>query len=224
MKTDAKTPTCTSPSTVITSSTNSTGMITTNPKDVAKLFHSLFCVEPPPPTEQEVLSFMLSQISEEACSTPQRSTQHISTVMATLEELYYGALKEVPTVFGGVEVICLPAGGYHGEVVYSMGGTPYTISQLPHPHFERRGDDLVCTQKIHDTCKHVSGRVISFPSPPPTSPLLLRGEGMPRRYSPMRRGDMLVVFDTDRKRSASDVDDSQECQVKRGRRQLLLKA
>ena len=146
----------------------------------------------------------------------------------TLEEIAKGTSRSVKVGEGPsartVE-IKIPAGVREGSRVRAPGegaGTPdgprgdlyLRVRTRPHPHFERKGDDLETKVSVPLTTAVLGGeaQVPTLEGPvgikvPPGSPagrtFRLRGKGLPRLDAP-GRGDILAALNVELPRDLSD--------------------
>lgn len=145
-----------------------------------------------------------------------------ATVDLTLEEVVRGTTRSVKLGEGDgartVEVK-IPPGIRDGSRVRAAGegaGRPggprgdlfLRVRLLPHPHFERKGDDLHTTVTVPFTTAVLGGeaQVPTLEGPvgikvPPGSRVgrtfRLRGKGLPRLESPGERGDLMATLAVD---------------------------
>jgi curved DNA-binding protein len=94
--------------------------------------------------------------------------------------------------------------GAPGEAGGPPGDLYLRVTVLPHPRFERRGDDLYLTVQVplttmvlggEITVPALDGQTLTVTVPPETPngrTLRLRGQGMPRLRRPGERGDLYV--------------------------------
>jgi len=144
-----------------------------------------------------------------------RGQDYEQTVEITLEEAYHGTTRILQRDGQRLEVK-IPPGVKAGSRVRvagqggpGVGGGPHgdlylRIKVLPHPDFERKGDDLYRDVDV-DLYTAVLGGEVRVPTldgevmltiPPGTSGgrvFRLRGKGMPRLRNPQRHGDMYVT-------------------------------
>lgn len=146
-----------------------------------------------------------------AAATPRSVEQEVEV---TLEEAFHGA-QRLMDVDGRRLEVKIPAGVKTGSKVRMAGeGLPagragprgdiyLIITVLPHPVFERRGDDLYCEAPV-DLFAALLGGEVRIPTL--TGPVALRipagtqagrsfrlgGQGMPKLRSPSEHGDLFA--------------------------------
>jgi curved DNA-binding protein len=145
---------------------------------------------------------------------PARGSNVEHPVEITLEEAFNGTQRVLSMDNRRIEVK-IPAGvrtgskvrvageGYPGAAGGSAGDLFLVVQVLPHPTFERKGDDLQ-TEAAIDLYMAVLGGEVTVPTltgkatlsiPAGTQPgqtFRLRGQGMPNLREPSQRGNLLV--------------------------------
>jgi curved DNA-binding protein len=145
---------------------------------------------------------------------PQRGQDYEQDVEITLEEAFHGTTRTLQRDGERLDVK-IPRGADTGTRVRLAGkGAPgiaggpagdiyLRVKVLPHPRFERKGDDLHTTVPV-DLFTAVLGGEVRVPTlegdvllkiPPTTQNgrvFRLRGKGMPRLRKPDERGDLMA--------------------------------
>ncbi|MBM4464824.1 MAG: J domain-containing protein [Chloroflexi bacterium] len=143
---------------------------------------------------------------------PRRGQDYTQPVEITLEEAYQGATRMIQKDGRRLEVK-IPPGVRTGSRVRVAGeGSPgiaggasgdlyLEVTVLPHPVFERDGDDLRCEVPVNLYTAVLGGEVkvptlsgdVMLNIPPETQggqTFRLRGKGMPNLHNPQKRGDL----------------------------------
>lgn len=144
---------------------------------------------------------------------PRRGRDVEETLQITLEEAFHGGTRRVVRPDGSVIEVRIPRGIDTGKRIRVRGkGEPgvgggeagdlyLKVEVLPHPVFERKGDDLYVKIPV-DVYTAVLGGEVPVPTltgkvmlkiPPGTQSgrvFRLRGLGMPKLHNPDQRGDL----------------------------------
>jgi curved DNA-binding protein len=147
--------------------------------------------------------------------SPRRGHDLEHPVAVTLEEAFHGTQRRIQKD-GRMLEVSIPAGVRTGSKVRMRGegqagaaGGPagdlmLRIEVLPHPRFERRGDDLHTTVEVPVAIAALGGEVpvetltgpVQLRVPPETQNgrrIRLRGKGLPAVSDPDRRGDLYAT-------------------------------
>ena len=157
---------------------------------------------------------------------PARGQDLEHPVEITLEEAFHGTQRVLSMDNRRIEVK-IPAGvrsgskvrvageGYPGAAGGSAGDLFLVVQVLPHPAFERKGDDLQTDAPISLYTAVLGGEVLvttltgkaTLSIPAGTQPgqiFRLRGQGMPNLREPDKRGNLLVKVQVRLPRQLSD--------------------
>jgi curved DNA-binding protein len=147
---------------------------------------------------------------------PHRGRDLDYALQVTLEEAFHGATRMLQWEAGRKIEAKIPRGVKTGSKVRlkgqgepgAFGGEPgdlfLRIEVLPHPRYERDGDDLKVTTPVDLFTMLLGGKIevagldrtVKMDIPPETANgrvFRLRGLGMPHLKNPDRRGDLLVT-------------------------------
>lgn len=151
---------------------------------------------------------------------PQRGRNVELTVEVTLEEAFHGATRQVTKADGQLAQVNIPRGVKTGSKIRVKGGGSLggqggpagdlylVVQELPHPQFERRGQDLYVSVKV-DLYTVVLGGKVDVPTlertgaltiPPETQNgrvFRITGQGMPELRHPDRRGNLFATVEVE---------------------------
>jgi curved DNA-binding protein len=149
-----------------------------------------------------------------------KGEDYSATLEISLEEAFSGTQRRLRVGDKTIEVrirpgipdghvLKIPGKGAPGYMGGPAGDVYLTVRVLPHPRFERRGNDLYTKLSVDlytavlggtATLRTLDGKTLQVRIPPESQPgtlLRLRGQGMPVYDNPNQRGDLYVRLEVE---------------------------